>query len=108
MQNLFTFNIDVLGSWNLSCPSCPMGNYKSATNPRGFMAPELLDKILHKAANECSINAVGLFNWTEPLLAPQIVELVRIVNSYKLPCFLSSNLNILKNPEEILGNNLWW
>lgn len=102
MQNLFTFNIDVLGSCNLSCPSCPMGNYKSATNPRGFMAPELLDKILHKAANECSITAVGLFNWTEPLLHPQITELIRIVKSYNVPCFLSSNLNILKNPEEIL------
>ena len=104
MQELF-FNIDVVGSCNLKCPSCPVGNFKEVQNPTGFMKPELLEEIMEKALTECKIKGVGLFNWTEPLLHPQLPELVEIVQATKVPCFLSSNLNILKNIDALMKSN---
>jgi MoaA/NifB/PqqE/SkfB family radical SAM enzyme len=101
----FFFYIDVLGSCNLKCPSCPVGNSKDINNPTGFMEPELLRQIIDKAISECIVNGIGLFNWTEPLLHPKLPELVNIVQSYGIPCYLSSNLNILKNINEILQAN---
>jgi MoaA/NifB/PqqE/SkfB family radical SAM enzyme len=101
----FLFNIDVLGSCNLKCPSCPVGNFTEARNPTGFMSPALLDKIMKKATSECQITGIQLFNWTEPLLHPQLAELVKIIQSYGVACGLSSNLNILKNVDDIMIAN---
>lgn len=101
----FFFNIDVVGSCNLRCPSCPVGNSPDNENPNGFMEPSLLDAIMNKAMCECHVAGVGLFNWAEPVLHPQLPELVKIVQSYNVPCYISSNLNILKNIDEILSAN---
>lgn len=104
MQEYF-FNIDVVGSCNLKCPSCPVGNFQEVKNPTGFMKPEFLSEIMNKATSECKVTGVGLFNWTEPLLHPQLPELVRIVQTYNIPCHLSSNLNILKNIDALMQVN---
>jgi MoaA/NifB/PqqE/SkfB family radical SAM enzyme len=101
----FLFNIDVLGSCNLKCPSCPVGNFTDARNPTGFMSPALLEQIMQKATSESQVCGVQLFNWTEPLLHPQLAELVKIVQSYGVPCALSSNLNILKNIDDVMSAN---
>jgi hypothetical protein len=58
------------------------------------MPPQLLEAILDKALRECDPTYVGLFNWTEPLLHPQISEMVRAVRTRGLSCGLSSNLNV--------------
>ena len=101
------FNIDVLGVCNLSCPSCPTGNMPDLTQrTKGLMEPELLNRILDKAVAECEVTGVGLFNWTEPLLHPRIAELVRSVKSRGIPCQLSANLNVMKNIEAVLAENL--
>ena len=101
----FVFYIDVFSYCNLRCPSCLVGTrYGELSDwPRGLMSPELLGQILDKAVSECSISAVGLYNWTEPLLHPQIADLVRVVKSRGLPCALSSNLNVLRDPETLLA-----
>jgi len=101
----FVFYIDVFSYCNLRCPSCLVGTrYGELSDwPRGLMSPELLGQILDKAVSECSVSAVGLYNWTEPLLHPQIADLVRVVKSRGLPCALSSNLNVLRDPETLLA-----
>jgi len=48
----FFFNIDVLGSCNLRCPSCPVGNSRDVRLPTGFMEPPLLAAIIAKAKAE--------------------------------------------------------
>lgn len=101
----FSFNIDVVGSCNLKCPSCPVGNSEEIQNPTGFMSPDLLNSIVKKATSECNVSAVSLYNWTEPLLHPKLPELVKIVQSYGVPCNLSSNLNILKNVDLLMSAN---
>jgi MoaA/NifB/PqqE/SkfB family radical SAM enzyme len=94
-------NVDVIGSCNLRCPSCPVGN-TGPTNPTGLMAPDLLDAVVRKAAREYGVVQVGLFNWTEPLLHPKLPELIRVVNRAGLTCALSSNLNVMRNIDEVL------
>ncbi len=93
--------IDVVGSCNLRCPSCPVGNM-GAVNPSGLMDKRLFEQIIAKAAHEFHVGAVYLFNWTEPLLHPELPELVRIVKREGLFCGLSSNLNVLKNIDAVL------
>jgi len=90
------FYIDVVGTCNLRCPSCPVGNSAEIENKRGVMSPSTLDRVLEKATSECAVSSVGLFNWTEPLLHPRLDEMVRIVNKHELPCAVSTNLNINK------------
>jgi MoaA/NifB/PqqE/SkfB family radical SAM enzyme len=101
----FSFDIDVLGACNLRCPSCPQGNIKDFHLPHGFMEPELLRRIIRKAQSECRIAGIGLFNWAEPLLHPELPELIRIVQAAGISCFLSSNLNINRNIEAIMAAN---
>lgn len=101
----FSFDIDVLGVCNLSCPSCPQGNitdYRLSGSP---MEPRLLREIMVKAQSECHVNGIGLFNWAEPLLHPRLPELIRIVEERGICCFLSSNLNVARNMDEIMAAN---
>lgn len=92
--------VDVVGSCNLRCPSCPVGNM-GAVNPTGLIKKELLDQALEKANREYRIVNVALYNWAEALLHPELPELVRIVKKHGLRCLLSSNLNVLRNPDEL-------
>jgi len=103
----FFFNIEVLGmgQCNLRCPSCPTGNFRDVTNAAGAMIPDLLRQIMAKAVSECAIMGVGLFNWAEPLLHPKIGELVRIVQQHSIPCYLSANLNDIRNLKSALEAN---
>lgn len=100
----FFFNIDTLGACNLRCPSCAVGN-AAIKNPKGFMEPSLLERVLDKAVRECNLEGVALFAWTEPFLHPKLPELISVVNAHGVPCSLSSNLNVIKNVDNILSSN---
>lgn len=99
----FTFNIDVVGACNLRCPSCAQGNIKDYHRPHGQMDPELLRQIVVKAKSECRVMGVHLYIWGEPLLHKNLPKLIRIVQEEGIPCHLSSNLNILPDPDGILA-----
>jgi MoaA/NifB/PqqE/SkfB family radical SAM enzyme len=103
----YKFYIDVFSYCNLRCPSCIVGNRYTEIGawPKGLMSPQLLESIVDKARSECDINAIGLYNWTEPLLHPDIARLIRVVKSRDVPCWLSSNLNVLREPEQILAED---
>jgi MoaA/NifB/PqqE/SkfB family radical SAM enzyme len=96
--------IDVVGSCNLRCPSCPVGNI-GAVNPTGLIDKDLFTRLIAKAAREYHIYRVSLYNWSEPLLHPELPDFVRIVKSHDLYCALSSNLNILRNADELFRAN---
>ena len=59
------------------------------------MSVDLYRQLLTKATSESDISAVCLFITTEPLLHPQLNEIVRITNSFGIPCMISTNLNLL-------------
>ena len=106
-RKTYGFYVDVFSYCNLRCPSCIVGNkYGDVTTwPNGVMQPELLARILDKALAECDVSWVGLYNWTEPLLHPRLPEMIRTVKSRNVPITISSNLNVLRNPELIFQEN---
>src|SRR3954467_8278947 len=89
----FVLDVDIVGTCNLRCPSCPVGNSPELRTRSGTMPLELLEAILDKAMGECRLTYVGLFNWTEPFLHPRLPEMIAAVRSRQLPCALSTNLN---------------
>ena len=94
--------IDVVGTCNLRCPSCPQGN-TGQINPTNLIDKDLLEKVIDKAARDFPIEWVFLYNWGEPFLHPKLSELIRIVKRYpKLKCGISTNLNLLRNIDDVL------
>lgn len=92
---------DIVGSCNLRCPSCAVGNM-GAINPAGKMDMETYKKILEKAHKDFVIQSLVLYNWGETVLHPQLAEFVSVAKEYKIPVLLSSNLNVLTGEEAIL------
>lgn len=95
--------LDVVGSCNLKCPSCPIGNSVN-NNSKRAMTVELFEKVVAKAVGE-GIRSIYLFNWTEPLLHPKIGKFIEIVQGAGIQCGISSNLNIRKNLEGAIKAN---
>jgi pyruvate-formate lyase-activating enzyme len=99
-------NIDVVGACNLRCPSCPNGTPARRDRPTGIMPVELFGRILEKLAREMPAEGrphwVKMYNWGEPLLHPQIGELVRMVRAAGFRCSISSNLNQGARLEELV------
>ncbi|MCP4004489.1 MAG: radical SAM protein [bacterium] len=100
------FNVDLVGGCNLRCPSCPVGNQPEVKQPRGFMKPEMLDRIVSKAKLECDGRVdFALYNWTEPFLHPHLAEMIQVINSHGLTAGISSNFNIMKNIDAVMEAN---
>jgi MoaA/NifB/PqqE/SkfB family radical SAM enzyme len=104
MNKSLTLTVDVAAKCNLNCPSCPQAGGAGAKSER-LLGPELLHKFIKKALNESDIEFVYLYNWAEPFLNPTLPELIEVVNTYKLPCGISSNLNIRRNIDRVMTAN---
>lgn len=102
---MWLFYVDIVGGCNLACPSCPIGNSREVPIAKGYMAPELLGRIVDKAVAECAALEFSLYNWTEPFLHPDLPAMVRAVRSRNVRCSLSTNLNIIKNLDAVLREN---
>lgn len=106
-SDTYVYAIDVVGTCNLRCPTCPVGNFPAAQRPRGHMALDLFERILDKIMAEAvaARPAIWLFNWGEPLLHPALGALVRAVKQRGLPCHLSTNLNVTRGLRELAQAN---
>ena len=94
--------IDIVGTCNLKCPSCPVGNFSNADfadakRPRGFMDFDLFEKIVEKAQQDCVVRSepinIYLYNWGEALIHPRIAEFVSLLSAKRIPFYISSNMN---------------
>lgn len=99
------FIIDVSSHCNLKCASCAHGNSPHIHNPAGLMDPGLLEQIIIKINREYYTPQIHLYSWGEPFLHPKLPRMIEITQSLGAQCFLSSNLNIAHNIEEILNAN---
>jgi pyruvate-formate lyase-activating enzyme len=104
----FDYQIDVSGSCNLRCVSCPRGNF-SPQPEAGFMSPEnfglALDKILRE---DPLVGAVALYNWGEPLLHPQLPEIISICRKRGVHAAVSSNLSFKRDFSEVVKAGPTW
>lgn len=98
-----TYYIDIVGSCNLKCPSCPLGNSPGISRPGGVMGVELFEAIVKKIRRESpSVKVVHLYNWTEPTLNKNLPELIHIARKHKLRSRLSTNLTVAHNLERVM------
>lgn len=100
----FTYLIDVVGTCNLRCPSCAVGNLPKSDRPKGFMEVGLFEEIIKKISTENPDKSpnLWLFNWGEPLLHPELPKIIRIAKDHDLPVMLSSNLNTKLDFKEVI------
>lgn len=90
----FYYLIDVVGTCNLRCPSCPVGNYPGGA-PKGVMSIETYRAILEKIVLEHLEEKIfiDLYNWGEPGLHKQLSEIVRMTKEKGYGVGISTNLN---------------
>lgn len=92
--------IDIVGTCNIRCPSCPVGNFEQQDflgerRPKGFMKLELFKEIIGKikAENPDGKPNLWLYNWGEALIHPQITEFLMEVAEAGLTAEISTNLS---------------
>jgi MoaA/NifB/PqqE/SkfB family radical SAM enzyme len=99
----YIFVIDIVGTCNLRCPTCPVGN--SPDRPRGFMDLALFQKIVAKIGRESPVPhpQINLYNWGEPLLHPELPAIIGILRQAGMRSHLSTNLNIKRGLEAAIA-----
>lgn len=101
----YVYAIDVVGGCNLRCPTCPVGNQSEM--PKGLMSPQLFSKILEKICLEKPTPSpdIWLFNWSEPLLNPNLPDFIQEIRNANLSSFISSNLNLADRIDGVMRAN---
>lgn len=92
--------IDITGTCNLRCPSCPVGNFKATDfteekRSKGFIEPALFTEILDKIEKENTtlLPKINLYNWGEPLIHPHAASFIHQINQKGFFSCISSNLS---------------
>ncbi len=94
--------IDIVGTCNLRCPSCPVGNFQpndfiEQSRPKGFMQLSLFEAILDKIKredNEHKYTVISVYNWGEPLLHPDYPKFIEAIKARGFYAEVSTNLNV--------------
>ena len=99
----FYYLIDVVGTCNLRCPSCPVGNYPELP-PKGLMALSVYQSILDKIAAEHPDEKVfvDLYNWGEPGLHKHLGEIIALTRKFGFGVGISSNLNVFPDLKAVV------
>ncbi len=87
--------IDIVDTCNLGCATCFRSTIKGTRERMKF---SLFCKILDKL-QALNTQIVGLYNWTEPFLHPELLDFVREVKRRSMMCSLSSNLALANIPQ---------
>ena len=99
----FYYLIDVVGTCNLRCPSCPVGNYE-VLPPQGLMSIEMYCAILDKISREHPGERIfiDLYNWGEPSLHKQLGQIVRLTKERGYGVGISTNLNVFPDMKGVI------
>lgn len=100
-------SIEISGVCNLRCIACPRGERGEGRDERvetgGFMSLADYKKILQKLLKEIPwLFTVDLYVWSDPLLHPNIAEIIRHNNSLGIGSGISTNLNYGKYLEGVI------
>lgn len=88
------YTVDILGSCNLKCSSCPHSILDSSV-PKGSMKFETFQKVFDKIIKDSpNVSHLSLYSWGEPLLHPYVSEIIDYVHDKNVAVALSSNLSI--------------
>ena len=102
------YQVDISGACNLRCISCPRGNMPIQP-AAGFMSAKNYRQVIDKILREDPFTGiVTLYNWGEPLLNPELPEILRMTNERGLLAAISSNLNIKKDFSDVIKAKPMW
>lgn len=88
----YVATLDVTNVCNLRCPYCPTGAGRDAGRKERTMSIATVDRLLDELGPH--LISVNLFNWGEPLVHPEIAEVVRRIHDRGIFTQISSNLSI--------------
>ena len=89
-----TVTIDPLARCNLACPLCPTGRGHRASSGKGILSLALYCKILDQLPR---LRTLRLYNWGEPLIHPQIDEMIAIAARRGITVHAHSHLSLKKD-----------
>lgn len=94
--------VDTNDVCNLKCPTCIRG-VRGMVNSGTRLPVDRFQEIVRKAASE-GYKRIGLFNWTEPFLNPDLARYMAAIKASGLGAALSSNFSLRTIPhlEEVL------
>lgn len=84
--------IDTTNTCNLHCPLCPTGQGRNEY-PKGMMKLETFKKVIDESGKR--LYDIYMGNWGEPLLNPEIYEMIKYAHKYNIRISINTNLNTL-------------
>lgn len=96
--------VDVVGTCNLRCPSCPVGNWESPM-PKGIMELPHFQQIVqtirsrHDTAQRLFVD---LYNWGEATLHPRLADIIKHVKQSGMGCGISTNMNVFPAMRDVV------
>ncbi len=103
------YSIDISGSCNLKCISCPRAS-KTKNSPSVKLMPlEAFCKIIDKIKVEDPfVGNIQLYQWGEPTLNNKLPEMIRYARENHIYSAVSSNLNLKVNYQKIIESRPEW
>lgn len=91
---------------NLKCPSCVAGRRNFAHNiPLEVLPLEKCEQIFSKLAKDHGQKLIYLYFWDDPLLHPDIVQILAKAKQYGHSCILSTCLNVVADYAGIMKSS---
>lgn len=84
--------IDIINACNLKCQSCPRG-LRIMENTNEHISLTKYKKMLEIIEKQAVIKNLGLYNWSEPFLHPDIIDILKLSREFKHNIWVSTNLN---------------
>jgi radical SAM protein with 4Fe4S-binding SPASM domain len=88
---------------NLKCPLCPSGN-GTLKRAKGYMELDVYKKIIDDV-KDYAVEVV-LWNQGEPFLHKDILEMIKYASDAGLFVLLSTNVNVMPDPEKLVKSGL--
>ena len=101
-------SVDVSGTCNLRCVSCPQGNIEDRP-PVGFISVSDYQRVLDKLLREIPfLGSIQLYAWGEPLLNRQLPEIIACTRDAKVLTAISTNLKVDRGLREVIAAKPDW
>ncbi|MBQ3310800.1 radical SAM protein [bacterium] len=97
-----TYYVEILSDCNLKCSLCGFGNREMFQRKHGKMSLKTFEKILNKIKKESPTATISPFHHCEPMLHPQLPEMVKAIKKRGLTSYLSFNFNYINRLEDLL------
>lgn len=96
--------IEVSGHCNLKCSSCPRGDSDGLLKQGEYMSSSYYRQIVTKLVADIPlVYLIDLYIWGEPILNPELEQIIRINHEFGIASGLSTNLNSIRHLPKVLA-----